>query len=82
MEYKYGIMFDAGSTGSRIHVYKFHTGSNGDLMLDDELFQQVKPGLSSYPDDIAGAVASIQSLVDACKEYRGLAISWRPNSRS
>ena len=67
--FKYGIMFDAGSTGSRIHVYKFHESNEGNLILDDELFQQVKPGLSSYPDDIPGAVASIQTLLDACKKY-------------
>lgn len=62
-------MFDAGSTGSRIHVYKFHKDSSGQLILDDELFQQVKPGLSSYPDDIEGAVSSINSLLEAAKQY-------------
>ena len=69
IQHEYGIMFDAGSTGSRIHVYKFHRDSNNNLILDDELFEQVKPGLSSYPDDIPGAVASIQHLVDSAKAY-------------
>lgn len=67
-DYKYGIMFDAGSTGSRIHVYKFHEGKGG-LKLDDELFEQVKPGLSSYPDDITGATASIKGLIDLAMAY-------------
>ena len=67
--YRYGIMFDAGSTGSRIHVYKFHADSSGSLKLDDELFEQVKPGLSSYPDDIPGATASIKGLVDKALAY-------------
>lgn len=68
-EYRYGIMFDAGSTGSRIHVYKFHEDSAGTLKLDDELFEQIKPGLSSYPDKVDGAVASIQSLIDKALAY-------------
>lgn len=68
-KHEYGIMFDAGSTGSRIHVYKFHRDSNSNLILDDELFEQVRPGLSSYPDDIPGAVASIQHLVSSAKAY-------------
>lgn len=67
-QYKYGIMFDAGSTGSRIHVYKFLVTSGG-LDLKDELFRQVKPGLSSYPDDVAGAKASIQGLLDEALTY-------------
>ena len=64
---RYGIMIDAGSTGSRVHVYEFSSHSNGALKLDDELFVQVKPGLSSFKDDadIDSSVAnSLQPLVD------------------
>jgi guanosine-diphosphatase len=49
---RYGLMFDGGSTGSRVHVFSFDAHS-GKLL--DEIFQEVKPGLSSYADPKAAA---------------------------
>eukprot|EP00958_Prasinococcus_capsulatus_P021097 scaffold2809_cov373-Prasinococcus_capsulatus_cf.AAC.10 len=43
----YGVVFDAGSTGSRVHVYRFEVGG-GRVELKDELFEALKPGLSSF----------------------------------
>merc|ERR1719217_1205264 len=52
----YSVVFDAGSTGSRVHVFRF--GPTLDLLTigDGELsfFAQVKPGISSFKDDPAG----------------------------
>ena len=50
---RHGIVFDAGSSGSRIHVYTWKTGGGGpkdafDLVEDDLL--KIKPGLSAYKD--------------------------------
>ena len=61
----YGVMIDAGSTGSRIHVYRFVRGARGDLVLQHELFQQLKPGLSSYKDDPEAGARSLVPLLDA-----------------
>nr|CAD7397885.1 unnamed protein product [Timema poppensis] len=48
----YGIIIDAGSTGSRVLAFTFHeTYLDRTLKLDSELFVQVKPGLSSYADN-------------------------------
>eukprot|EP00668_Euglena_longa_P040816 GGOE01053727.1.p1 GENE.GGOE01053727.1~~GGOE01053727.1.p1 ORF type:complete len:425 (-),score=131.18 GGOE01053727.1:407-1681(-) len=51
----YGLMFDAGSTGSRVHVFSFDASGK----LVDEIFKEVKPGLSAYKDPKEAA----QSLV-------------------
>uniref|UniRef100_A0AAQ6A5B5 nucleoside diphosphate phosphatase n=1 Tax=Amphiprion ocellaris TaxID=80972 RepID=A0AAQ6A5B5_AMPOC len=48
----YGIMFDAGSTGTRIHIYKFIQKDPVELpVLDNEMYHAVKPGLSAYKDN-------------------------------
>ncbi|XP_054944573.1 nucleoside diphosphate phosphatase ENTPD5 isoform X2 [Physeter macrocephalus] len=47
----YGIMFDAGSTGTRIHVYTFVQKLPGQLpILEGEIFDSVNPGLSAFVD--------------------------------
>ena len=42
-------MIDAGSTGSRVLGFSFHRSIiDNSLQLDEELWRQVKPGLSFY----------------------------------
>lgn len=61
-------MIDAGSTGSRIHVYRFNNcGPSPEL--EDEVFQQTQPrpggaGLSSYKEDAEGAAKSLDPLME------------------
>eukprot|EP00908_Phaeocystis_cordata_P015586 Transcript_26740.p1 GENE.Transcript_26740~~Transcript_26740.p1 ORF type:complete len:511 (+),score=190.37 Transcript_26740:162-1535(+) len=67
---KYGIVFDAGSSGSRIHVYSWRVGGGGpkdafDLIADDLL--KKKPGLSAYKDKPAEAGSSLRELLDHAK---------------
>ena len=66
----YGIVFDAGSSGSRIHVYTWKTGGGGpkdsfDLVKDDLL--KIKPGLSAFKDTPAEAGKSLAPLVEHAK---------------
>lgn len=61
-------MIDAGSTGSRIHVYKFNNcGQTPEL--ENEVFEQTAKkeggsGLSSYNEDAEGAAKSLDVLLD------------------
>lgn len=68
---RHGIVFDAGSSGTRIHVYKWHTGGGGpkdqfDLIEDDLL--KIKPGLSAYKDKPSEAGASLDALIKHAKD--------------
>jgi len=65
---QYALMVDAGSTGSRIHVYRFNNcGSTPEL--EDEIFEMTAKrdggsGLSSYKGDAEGAAKSLDVLMD------------------
>jgi len=60
-------MIDAGSTGSRIHIYKFHNcGPSPEF--EYEVFEMIKGGLSSYRGDPAGAAKSLDRLMDRAME--------------
>ncbi|XP_060173725.1 apyrase 2-like [Lycium barbarum] len=61
---KYAVIFDAGSSGSRVHVFCFD--ENLDLVPignELELFVQKKPGLSAHASDPAAAAESLLSLL-------------------
>ncbi|KAL3874820.1 hypothetical protein ACJMK2_037783 [Sinanodonta woodiana] len=60
----YAVIFDAGSTGSRIHIFRFQVLSGGRLSLVNEIFEQVKPGLSAYADDPKKAADSLVSMIN------------------
>ncbi|CAG8603938.1 15467_t:CDS:2 [Funneliformis caledonium] len=59
---QYALMLDAGSTGSRIHVYRFNY-CKASPELEDEIFAHVEPGLSSYGDDPEAAANSLNELM-------------------
>ncbi|GAA0184884.1 nucleotide phosphatase [Lithospermum erythrorhizon] len=60
----FAVIFDAGSSGSRVHVFCFDR--NLDLVPianDLELFLQKKPGLSAYASNPVAAANSLSSLL-------------------
>lgn len=60
--FTWNVVIDAGSTGSRIHIFKFK-GAGKDLQLLSDEFHAIKPGLSSYADDPAAAASSLKNLL-------------------
>lgn len=64
----YVVVIDAGSTGSRVLAFSFHESIlNGNLILDKELFKEVKPGLSSFADKPEDAARSLTTLLNEAK---------------
>ena len=62
-------MIDAGSTGSRIHVYKFNNCGSTPELEDEVLFKMTEKkeggsGLSSFGTDVEGAAKSLDVLLD------------------
>ena len=48
--------------GSRVHIYSF-TKNAGELDLDEDTFEQLKPGLSAYADSPQKAAESLEPLM-------------------
>ncbi|KAL2493978.1 apyrase 2 [Forsythia ovata] len=60
----YAVIFDAGSTGSRVHVFSFDQNLNLlPIGNDFELLVTTTPGLSSYADDPKAAADSLKPLL-------------------
>ncbi|CAK6962630.1 ectonucleoside triphosphate diphosphohydrolase 5-like [Scomber scombrus] len=65
----YAVMFDAGSTGTRIHVYTFIQSDSEELpVLDNEMFHSIKPGLSAYADSPEVAGHTVRMLLKVAKK--------------
>ncbi|KAL8980545.1 MAG: hypothetical protein Q9177_005847 [Variospora cf. flavescens] len=70
---QYAIMIDAGSTGSRIHVYRFNNcGATPELEHEEFKMTEKKEGggsgLSSYKEDAEGAAKSLDVLMDVAMQ--------------
>ncbi|XP_060118228.1 nucleoside diphosphate phosphatase ENTPD5 isoform X3 [Heteronotia binoei] len=69
MDTYYGIMFDAGSTGTRIHIYTFVQRSpEKPPELEGEIFESVKPGLSAYADQPWKGAETVRRLLEMAQE--------------
>ncbi|XP_077960503.1 ectonucleoside triphosphate diphosphohydrolase 6 isoform X5 [Gasterosteus aculeatus] len=60
---QFGIMFDAGSTGTRIHVFEFQMERNEAPKLAHETFRAIEPGLSAYADHPEECAAGLTELL-------------------
>jgi guanosine-diphosphatase len=63
---QYALTIDAGSTGSRIHVYKFNN-CHAMPSLEYETFLSINPGLSAFAKDPTAAAASLDPLLEEAK---------------
>jgi guanosine-diphosphatase len=63
---QYVLMIDAGSTGSRIHVYKFNNcGSAPELEHEEfKMTEKSVGGLSKYKDDPEAAAKTLDTLME------------------
>lgn len=73
--YNHAIIIDAGSTGSRVHVYRYINDPNSPLVSIDfknEKYQKFYPGLSSFEDKYDNLTAMKQymtPLIEYARQY-------------
>lgn len=66
----FACVIDAGSTGTRLHLYEFSHDINNDsgpFKVEKETFKEVKPGLSSFAKEPKKAAESVGILLDAAR---------------
>lgn len=68
---QYVLMIDAGSTGSRIHVYKFNNcGPVPELEKEEfKMTEKTVGGLSKYKDDPMAAAKTLDTLMQHAMEH-------------
>ncbi|ANB13165.1 Gda1p [Sugiyamaella lignohabitans] len=65
---QYAVVIDAGSSGSRVHVYKFNNCLATPRLLGEE-FKMMQPGLSSFENDPEAAAKSLDELLAVAVEH-------------
>jgi len=64
----YSVVIDAGSTGSRIHVFRFGADNAiKDVAGEPQLFKANKPGLSSCANDLEKLPTLLKPLMEAAQ---------------
>ncbi|CAN0307960.1 unnamed protein product [Lampetra planeri] len=65
------VIIDAGSTGTRLHVYTFSRPQPGGrrMVLQGEEFLSVEPGLSAYANHPEQCRASVRSLIAVARRH-------------
>lgn len=67
---RYIIFVDAGSTGSRLHLFKYDDVNIKKIPRIEDVFNEsVKPGLSSFSDTPEAAGPSLKKLFDDANSY-------------
>uniref|UniRef100_A0A7E4VR02 Nucleoside-diphosphatase mig-23 n=1 Tax=Panagrellus redivivus TaxID=6233 RepID=A0A7E4VR02_PANRE len=68
----FAAVIDAGSTGTRLHLFEFKHSTdetaNAPFELVREVFKEVKPGLSAFASHPEKAAASVRVLLTRAKE--------------
>jgi len=66
----WGLLIDAGSTGSRLHIYEWPPRVFSRVpppvshpMTSERWTERQKPGISSFADDPSGAAATLAPLI-------------------